>query len=276
VVSHLSASSFPHRGPRVRASSPHGTTRHGSGATRPCLRLKGRRPDWTVRTPSTARRLARPPLQCGFEAVRAATTVRSLAVRASSRQPPFEHHAAVSLSERRVTAAPSAPTAPVFLHAAGEVPRYLLLHAAFLHAAAPTSFRRPHPFCSPCRTPLAAALLRCLHPKLGSAAFLAPVRSPSCSLLVPLTRATMRATLLSSPHNVAPPCPCRHLGSVFGPPRTLGREPAARTGRARQDRERHALRKLGHVGTVAVGCMLLCHRAAAESARWPLNYFSIF
>jgi hypothetical protein len=213
VGSHLSASSFPHRGPRVRASSPHGTTRHGSGATRPCLRLKGRRPDWTVRTPPTARRLARPPLQRGFEAVRAATTVRSLTVHASSRQPPFEHRAAVSLSERRVTAAPSAPTAPVFLHAAGEVPRYLLLHAAFLHAAAPTSFRWPHPFCSPCRTPLAAALLRCLHPKLGSAAFLAPVRSPSCSLLVPLTRAAMRATLLSSPHNVTPPHRCARAGT---------------------------------------------------------------
>jgi hypothetical protein len=66
-------------------------------------------------------------------------------------------------------------------------------------------FPSPHPFCSPRRTPPAAALLCRLHPELDSAAFLASVRSPSCSLPAPLTRAAMRATLLSSPHNVAPP-----------------------------------------------------------------------
>jgi hypothetical protein len=32
----------------------------------------------------------------------------------------------------------------------------------------------------------------------------------------------------------------------------------------------------GCVSTVAVGCALLCHWAAADSARWLLNYFSIF
>jgi hypothetical protein len=34
--------------------------------------------------------------------------------------------------------------------------------------------------------------------------------------------------------------------------------------------------QMGRVGNIAMGCALLCHWAAADSAHWPLNYFSIF
>jgi hypothetical protein len=171
---------------------------------------------------------------------------------------------------------------PSTLHAA-DVPRCLLLHATFRHATAPTSFHHPSPFRSPCRTPPAAALLRRLHPELGSAAFPAPVRSPSCSLPAPLTRATVRATLLSPPCNVTPPRHRARAGAWALRSSRLKRW-ATCMGRAQQDRGPRALCKpgrantvqTGHVGTMAVGCALVCHWATVDSARWPLNYFSIF
>jgi hypothetical protein len=90
--------------------------------------------------------------------------------------------------------------------------------------------------------------------------------------------------LVPPPRDVVPSFPCGHLGSALGLPRTVGHEPAAHTGYARHDSGPRGLHKpgranlvqTGRVGTVAVGCALLCRWAVADSARWPLNYFSIF
>jgi hypothetical protein len=176
--------------------------------------LKAGVPTGTVRTSPTAHRLARPPRHLGSEAVRPSSlSEASLSVRhpdsrrsraelpsrcLSVGSPPF-------LPPRQHQSEATTAISPSVLRAAGEVPCCLLLHAAFRHPATPTSFCRPHPFRSPRRTLLAAALLRRLHPELGSAALLALVRFLPCSLSAPLAHTTVRATLLSPPRNVASP-----------------------------------------------------------------------
>jgi hypothetical protein len=76
----------------------------------------------------------------------------------------------------------------------------------------------------------------------------------------------------ASPHRRA----CVSTWPLRASRRALGREPAARTGPARQDRGLRALCKPGHVGTVAVGCALLCKQAASGFSPLAVELFFLF
>jgi hypothetical protein len=229
------ASSFPRQGPCVRASSPCGATHHGSNATLPCPRLKGRRPNREgpnvadrspPRAPALIVWVRSQPRDHHYLKPRCPRVILTTAVRASGRRRCFRPDSASSKLPPPSARPRSAP--PVRCHTA------LSSTPSWRGATLPcpprrlSPCRRPHPFRSPCRTPSTAALLHRLHPELGSAAFLAPVRSPSCSLLASLVYTVVRCHAAFSSvrcRTAAPSCPCGRLGSALRPPRTLGREP---------------------------------------------------